>query len=265
MSRVDDDEPTVEDAMDWETGTFGTKTPTDMMENGRRSRFYPVPVFSFTDDDDETTAKKNTGKPDEYPLSSDCNCAYCRHPFDTVPVFRVMGYDEKRNKYVLDPHPNCGLSCAKGGIISEGAANIYEQIALLHRFAREFFGYHGNIKVLPWETIRGNSPGATLGVEEWRALCATIGGVVKEPPWTFAHSFVELKKELHQNGLRGKELFSNIRFEPLPEANQLIHMQNLQRVRELYREKRKTQQSQAKIDFMAESNANKMGMKQIVF
>lgn len=127
-------------------------------------------------------------------------CFHCCEPFDTDPVWIPDNLNES-NVYEVLPMVFCSLSCAKAHLIDKNAFDCTVQMMLLHRVARDVYGFvGGDITPAPPRECLCRF-GGDLAIEAFRAKSDVATCKIDRPPFVPVSTFVECR--MHQGELGG--------------------------------------------------------------
>jgi hypothetical protein len=125
--------------------------------------------------------------PEEYPITLDYPCLSCGKIFDSIPIFRIYQWNEKKNIPIFQPSEfYCGLVCYKNNIIEGSINEKGTHLQNLFRFALRYLDENiDTISYLPLSFMKSRSPCGFLTDEEWKSKSKRYYGFYIHPPFQF--------------------------------------------------------------------------------
>jgi hypothetical protein len=167
-------------------------------------------LYRFTvDQEDETKTFK------EYPLKWDYPCMHCGKHFDGVPVFCPEKYDTREKCWILQIWAQCSPVCAYGSIIT-GQTTKAEKLGDLHKFIREYFDPNiETIGYIPLSALKSRNPiGGYLTDEEWKKQSLSMTGMIKNPPFRFVDTSIQVLDRDREKERRNTDKHTNATVSP---------------------------------------------------
>lgn len=118
---------------------------------------------------------------ENWPVDSDICCWWCCHPFSTVPIPAVKGYDDRRDSFALQG-VFCSWSCAKAYLMDSGSRDWSRNTMYLCQLRRRVEGKLMPITPAPNRFFL-KMFGGTMSIEEFRACgdSSTVVQILESP------------------------------------------------------------------------------------
>ena len=139
-------------------------------------------------------------------------CFHCCHAFESV--VRIPHSVSEAGVYQVHPAPFCSLSCAKAHLVEHAVENS-AQLRLLHRVARDVYGWKGEVLPTAPSRLCLEAFGGGMSIEEFRS--ASVTARAREPP------FVPMRVMTEHTPLLRPEEESSAPEPPAAEDNNLPH------------------------------------------
>lgn len=144
-------------------------------------------LFAWSDDENG----EPQSFPEEWPLKINFPCTVCNEKFTSIPLFRIIKWNEKRNFPILVRHEfYCGLRCWKDALVKGSDLAKGPQLEALYKFATKYLDVElEEITCLPLSFRKDRNMYGFMEKEEFNEKSSRYYGFYVTPPMQAIDTF----------------------------------------------------------------------------